>query len=37
VNRWTTGRDYSAWVLRHRSLVHHWLEAHPNWKPQEAV
>lgn len=32
VDRYTTGKDYSAWVLRHRTIVHRWIEAHPNWK-----
>ena len=32
----TTGQDYGAWCMKARSTVHHWLEAHPNWKPQEA-
>ena len=33
VDKYTTGKDYSAWVIRHRSLVHRWLRDHPNWKP----
>jgi hypothetical protein len=33
VDKYTTGGDYSQWVIRHRSLVHHWLSDHPNWKP----
>lgn len=32
VDQYTTGGDYSAWVLRHRTLVNRWLGAHPNWK-----
>jgi hypothetical protein len=35
VDRYTTGRDYSAWVLRHRLVVQHWLDAHPTWKPSD--
>jgi hypothetical protein len=27
----TAGGDYSAWVLKHRSLVLKWLKVHPNW------
>ena len=34
VDRFTTGGDYSAWVLRHRLAVQHWLDAHPRWKPE---
>jgi soluble lytic murein transglycosylase-like protein len=34
VDRFTTGRDYSAWVMRHRIVVQHWLDAHPAWKPE---
>jgi len=33
VDKYTTGGDYSAWVIRHRSLVQRWLNDHPNWKP----
>jgi hypothetical protein len=33
VDMYTTGKDYSAWVIRHRSLVQRWLNDHPNWKP----
>jgi hypothetical protein len=32
VDRYTTGHDYSAWVLKHRSLVQKFLREHPNWK-----
>lgn len=28
----TTGGDYSAWVLEHRTLINRWLKDHPNWK-----
>lgn len=34
VDKYTTGADYSAWVLEARKTVHRWIEAHPNWKPQ---
>lgn len=27
----TAGGDYSVWVLRHRTMVNHWLGQHPNW------
>jgi hypothetical protein len=33
VDKYTTGGDYSRWVIRHRSKVHGWLHDHPNWKP----
>jgi hypothetical protein len=33
VDKFTTGGDYSEWVIRHRSLVQRWLNDHPNWKP----
>lgn len=33
VDKYTTGGDYSRYVIRHRSLVSHWLNEHPNWKP----
>ena len=33
VDKYTTGGDYSAFVLRHRTLVNRWLGSHPNWKP----
>ena len=32
VDRYTTGQDYSAWVLRQRVLVNRWLNRHPNWQ-----
>lgn len=32
VDKYTTGGDYSAWVIRHRTLVNRWLAQHPNWK-----
>jgi len=28
----TTGGDYSAWVIEHRTLINRWLNDHPNWK-----
>lgn len=28
----TTGGDYSAWVLEHRTMINRWLNAHPNWR-----
>jgi hypothetical protein len=34
VDVFTTGSDYSAWVYRHRVLVHRWLQAHDNWLVQ---
>lgn len=27
----TAGGDYSVWVLRHRTMVNHWLGQHPKW------
>lgn len=36
VDKYTTGGDYSAWVLRHKPLVAHWLDAHPNWRYEAA-
>ncbi len=33
VDKYTTGGDYSAWVLHHTSLVKRWLRQHPTWKP----
>lgn len=33
VDQYTTGHDYSAWVLARRAEVQHWLNQHPNWKP----
>lgn len=33
VDKYTTGADYSAWVLRHRTKVNNFLVDHPNWKP----
>jgi hypothetical protein len=33
VDKYTTGGDYSAWVLYHRDVVNKWLNAHPSWKP----
>jgi hypothetical protein len=32
VDQYTTGGDYSAWVLHHRSLINEWLAQHPNWQ-----
>lgn len=32
VDRYTTGLDYSSWVLRHRTMVNQWLRDHPNWR-----
>lgn len=32
VDKYTTGGDYSAWVIRHKTLVNRWLGQHPNWK-----
>lgn len=32
VDKYTTGRDYSAWVLAHRTVIHRVLKARmPNW------
>jgi hypothetical protein len=31
-DKYTTGGDYSVWVLRHRSLVQRFLREHPGWK-----
>jgi hypothetical protein len=33
VDRYTTGRDYSAWVIRHKVKIHRWLTNpdHRNW------
>lgn len=28
----TTGGDYSAWVLEHRTMINRWLHEHPNWQ-----
>lgn len=33
VDKYTTGGDYSGWVMRHRLIIQHWLDAHPAWKP----
>lgn len=35
VDKYTTGQDYSAWVMEARRTVQHWLDAHPNWKPED--
>jgi hypothetical protein len=32
VDKYTTGSDYSAWVLRHRAKINSFLSAHPNWQ-----
>jgi hypothetical protein len=32
VDKYTTGKDYSAWVLRHRTLVNRWLGQHKGWR-----
>lgn len=32
VDKYTTGGDYSRWVLDCRSKVNAWLGDHPNWK-----
>lgn len=32
IDRYTTMRDYSAWVLRHRIIVNRWLGRHPDWQ-----
>lgn len=31
-DKYTTHGDYSAWVLRHRTLINRWLGGHPNWR-----
>lgn len=33
VDKFTTGGDYSAWVLEHRSRVNHFLADHEGWRP----
>lgn len=33
VDRFTTGKDYSAWILERVGLVQAWLGAHPGWRP----
>lgn len=33
VDGYTTGGDYSAWVLRHRTKINSFLNDHPNWRP----
>lgn len=33
VDKYTTGGDYSAWTLRNRLPVQHWLDHNPTWKP----
>lgn len=32
VDKYTSGGDYSDWVLRHRPKVNKFLKAHPNWR-----
>lgn len=32
VDAHTTGGDYSAWTLRHRTLINRWLADHATWK-----
>jgi len=32
VDKYTTGGDYSAWVIAGRTQVNRWLGQHPNWK-----
>lgn len=33
VDKFTTGGDYSAWVIVHRTKVNHFLSAHEGWRP----
>lgn len=33
VDKFTTGGDYSSWVMATRLDVQHWLDQHPNWQP----
>lgn len=32
IDRYTTGGDYSAWVLAVKPKVQHWIAGHPNWQ-----
>jgi hypothetical protein len=32
VDKYTTGGDYSAWVLKVKPMVQHWIAAHPSWQ-----
>lgn len=32
VDEFTSGGDYSQWVLYHRTLINEWLAQHPNWQ-----
>lgn len=32
VDKYTTGGDYSAWCLYHKTGINHWLAEHPNWR-----
>lgn len=32
VDKYTTGGDYSAWVLRHRTKVNHFFGQHAKWR-----
>jgi hypothetical protein len=32
VDKHTALGDYSAWVIRHRTMVNRWLGQHPGWK-----
>lgn len=34
VDKYTTGGDYSAWVIRHSKYIYRWLKDHPNWRPE---
>lgn len=31
-DKFTAGGDYSAWVLRHRDKINHFLKANPKWQ-----
>lgn len=33
VDKYTTGGDYSAWCVRHRTKVNSFLTRHPDWRP----
>ena len=32
IDKYTTGGDYSEWVITHRRYVLKWLREHPNWQ-----
>lgn len=32
IDRYTSGGDYSAWVLRHRVHINRWMMRHPEWQ-----